>query len=681
MSFDACLAENKEIYVRSSYIGTSDGSAEKPYKTIQKAVDISDSGDVIYIFGGLYRENIVIDKQVKIVGSIDGTETTIDPSSDERYLIEITADEVTLENVAVREFPRNMTSPIGALICLKSDNNKIIGNYINDTDTYGIYIAASSNDNLISNNIMNNTKIGIYVISSATNDIANNNIYNCSKYAIYIESSSGNNRVFGNNIYHSDSGIYSTLSDNINVSDNTIKYSNFYSIYINKCDNATIKYNLICNSTSYGVYLSSSSCIIQNNIIFNNTRGICIDGDDNIVTKNDIYDNTGSGIYIISSGDDNTLYLNVIDNNAISAQDYGDNQWYYMFQGNYWSDYNNIDKDLDGIGDIAYTKNGVNDEYPLGFFLKPPKKPSDPTPEDFETGVGLRITLRVYVEDPDSDDLTVYFYRIIDEDPVLIDGTTRNPVRYVRNDSYVECKFTLGFNATVVWYVVVDDGLLQNQSDFFVFSTITTPPDNAPPIANPNGPYSAKINENVQFSSSGSYDPDGEIDFYRWNFGDGSSEIIEENPTHKYLSSMEYQVTLTVIDNNGSSASETAIVSVSTEFNDPPVAEISIQDTAYTGENILCDSSGTYDPDNDLLTYNWSFGNSETSNEASPNIVYSKKGSYVIELVVSDGEYSDSAQKVITIKEKESGLIPGFEILTLFLGLVIAIFIIKKRNG
>ena len=188
------------------------------------------------------------------------------------------------------------------------------------------------------------------------------------------------------------------------------------------------------------------------------------------------------------------------------------------------------------MGDVSYSKNGVLDLYPLGYFLKPPKKPSNPTPEDFETGVGLSITLKVLIEDPDSDQLTVYFYKA--DDDTLIQSTSQNPVKRVQNNSYAECKFTLGFDTVFTWYAIADDGLLQNASDPFIFSTRKTPPDNDPPFADAGGPYSAEVGEAVQFDSSGCYDPDGTIAFYRWNFGDGSSEILEESPTHIYQLSL-----------------------------------------------------------------------------------------------------------------------------------------------
>ena len=398
---------------------------------------------------------------------------------------------------------------------------------------------------------------------------------------------------------------------------------------------------------------------------------------DNFIINNTLKKQSASGIYAKIGTNLNIIFLNKFIKNGKSAQDLGENQWCNESKGNYWSDYNYIDKDLDGIGDAYYSKNGVVDKYPLGYFLKPPKKPDDPDPEDFEDGVGLTITLKVHVEDPDSEKLTVYFYR--GDDDTLIKSSSPNPVKYVLNDTEVQCLFYQGYNTVFTWYVIVDDGLLQNKSDPFIFSTRKTPPDNDPPIAITGGPYFTQAGDLVQFNSAGSYDPDGTIAFYRWNFGDGSSEILEENPTHLYENPMEYQVTLTIIDNNGSSTSSNTFVSVGTQENDPPVAKMTFVEIARIKDQIFFDSSQTYDPDGDNLTYLWDFGNGQISTIDSPVYKYKSRGSYEVTLTVSDGEFTDTATGIITIKPKKSSGSPGFELILLIIAIII-FFINIKRN-
>src|SRR5204863_9542800 len=64
---------------------------------------------------------------------------------------------------------------------------------------------------------------------------------------------------------------------------------------------------------------------------------------------------------------------------------------------------------------------------------------------------------------------------------------------------------------------------------------------NQTPLANPGGPYIAAQNTSVQINGSSSYDPDGAIENYQWNFGDG---IIDSGPApeHTYGATGTYIV-------------------------------------------------------------------------------------------------------------------------------------------
>jgi len=674
---DHCRAESKEIYVNQSYFGYSDGTAERPYQEIEEALDVAEDGDTIYIFGGLYQENLVINKKIKMIGGVDEKETVIDCRFDDRYLIEVVADEVTIEDITVSDNDDSMSSPIGALICLKSDNNRIISNLIRYTSSYGIYISSQSKDNIVSGNIINDTKIGINVFSSSTNDILNNQIFNCSQYGIYQKSSQENNRIYGNIISNCNFGICIDSSDNINITNNDISGSEFYSVYLIASNDILIQNNQFYDSDGDGIYLFSSETEVLNNMFENNRRGIIVAGNYNIIKNNSFYYQTASGISIEAGYYNNILFLNDFIGNPIPAKDLGTNQWFYENKGNYWDDYDDADRDVDGIGDNNYFKNGVLDRYPLGYFLKPPNKPSDPSPEDFETGVGLSITLEVLVVDPDSEELTVYFYKA--DDDSLIKSYTQNPIKNAQSDSRVRVKFNLGFDTIYSWYVIVDDGLLQNRSSTYVFVTRKTPPNNEAPIADANGPYSAKEGDDVLFDSSGCYDPDGTIEFYRWNFGDGSSEILIANPVHKYETAGEFEATLTIIDNDGTSDSDIVSVVIGELPSQRPVADLGGPYTdKKTGELVIFDGSGSYD-DIGIKNYTWEFHDGEKEYGQVVERSYNSAGTFLVKLTVVD---TDDLQDTDTIaikinKPSSKDESPGFNITFLIL-FILCITILRK---
>lgn len=90
---------------------------------------------------------------------------------------------------------------------------------------------------------------------------------------------------------------------------------------------------------------------------------------------------------------------------------------------------------------------------------------------------------------------------------------------------------------------------------------------NNSPVAEANGPYTGEAGEEISFSSEGSEDEDGTIVSYHWDFGDGTTST-KANPDHVYEEAGVYTATLTVTDDKGETAYDTAVVTI-TEKEEP----------------------------------------------------------------------------------------------------------------
>jgi len=107
---------------------------------------------------------------------------------------------------------------------------------------------------------------------------------------------------------------------------------------------------------------------------------------------------------------------------------------------------------------------------------------------------------------------------------------------------------------------------------------------NLNPVAKTGGPYEGKLGDDIIFDGSKSYDPDGTIASYAWDFGDGNNSATAK-PVHKYENAGKYNVTLTVKDNQGKSSSTVATTATLT---DPATEETgsTTETTQETGNDV-----------------------------------------------------------------------------------------------
>jgi PKD repeat protein len=121
-----------------------------------------------------------------------------------------------------------------------------------------------------------------------------------------------------------------------------------------------------------------------------------------------------------------------------------------------------------------------------------------------------------------------------------------------------------------------------------------------------------------------STDPDGNntITGRRWNFGDGSADVIDQVTTpHIFGEAKDYTVTLTVTDNGGKSNAQATTVTVTggTPTNQPPAASFTY---LCTGTTCAFTNTST-DIDGQVVASTWNFGDgTATSPEPNPTHVY-----------------------------------------------------------
>ncbi|MFQ6062778.1 MAG: nitrous oxide reductase family maturation protein NosD [Methanosarcinales archaeon] len=311
------------------------------YTSIQSAINSASNGDTIQVAPCIYRENVVVDKSVSLIGA--DRDTTIIEGGGSGDVVYVKANKVNISGVMIK-------------------NSSILGKYA------GIRILSDkvTIDNCI---ILSNMRgiISLY---------ANPTISNC---------------IISNNI----DGIYSTHSSPI-IKNNTL-VSNRDEGILCEYSYPTIINNTISNNLN-GIYCVYSYPKIINNIISKNNRdGIYLYNSSYISVKgNTISSNTRNGIYLQYSNN-NLIYHNNIINNTNQALDSGNNSWDNgeVDGGNYWSNWKVKGNPSNGSQPYYISLNGI-DHYP---FQDPngwnPKIKIYTDEESYTTGDTMNLGLKV----------------------------------------------------------------------------------------------------------------------------------------------------------------------------------------------------------------------------------------------------------------------------------------------
>lgn len=160
-------------------------------------------------------------------------------------------------------------------------------------------------------------------------------------------------------------------------------------------------------------------------------------------------------------------------------------------------------------------------------------------------------------------------------------------------------------------------------------------------LADANGPYHGFVDNPINFSGS-VYG--GNPDYlWHWDFGDGETSEYQ-NPTHIYDEIGQYDVTLTITENNGSVAVDETKAYIELPNNPPEIPIIDGLTNGNVGKEYTYCIIGN-DPDKDYLYVLWDWGDNNTTgwlgpyasgNKICSSHVWLKKGTYIISVYLKD---------------------------------------------
>ena len=230
------------------------------------------------------------------------------------------------------------------------------------------------------------------------------------------------------------------------------------------------------------------------------------------------------------------------------------------------------------------------------------------------------------------------------------------------NGRSVNPTFVADVPGAYIAQLVVNDGNSSSQPSTVIITTANTAP-----VANAGPNQRVSVGTLVQLDGSGSTDVNGNPLTYVWSLntsGAPGSKATLSNPNAvkpTFTADVPGIYVAQLIVNDGSLNSLPSTVTITTNTVQPPTANAGNNQTVVVGSTVMLNGTGSTDPQGMPLTFMWSLimrppnsnATLSANNVPEPTFVADQPGTYVAQLVVSDGILS-SAPATVTITSTHS---------------------------
>jgi nitrous oxidase accessory protein len=330
------------------------------FPLIAPAIAGASAGDEIRVRGGVYREDLVVDKPLTIVG--EGRPTLY--GTGQGTVVTIAAPGCALSGFVIEGSGTGQTNQMDAGVLLRSDGNRIFGNTLRRV-FYGVVVSDATRNEIADNEIQGLRELpygrrgdGVYLYRAPDNVVARNRISG-QRDAIYFQYAPRGLAV-DNVVSDARFALHDMFSDDAVIARNTFSDSTVGANIMNSRRIRVEGNRMLRNRGVPGLGLTLKDCddsTVRENMLVGNARALLIDGSsvnefiDNAFLANDI------AIAILSSAERNAFGGNRFTDNwsdvILSGRDSG-TRWSIDGRGNSWDRYRGFDFDGDGIGDSPH---------------------------------------------------------------------------------------------------------------------------------------------------------------------------------------------------------------------------------------------------------------------------------------------------------------------------------------
>lgn len=326
---------------------------------LAQAIHEAAAGDTLQVHGGTHRGNLILDKQITLLG----VGQPVLHGDGSGSVVTILAPGCTLRGFRV-EHSGGMLMDEDSGILLKSGGNQVEDNQLRDV-LFGIYLF-HSHQNTIARNFIRGRKelgsgergAGIHVWYSAGNRFEQNDIADM-RDGMYLQNAD-RSVIRGNHVSDLRYGLHYMYSNDNIFEDNVFEHNVagaaiMYSHHIQFRRNAFLHNR---GFSSFGIlFQDSQDCLAEQNLIVDNVTGIFMEALRNSRFHRNLIAANDTSIEVFASSENNEFTRNNFVGNLSPIRVIGktsNSRWDDGSAGNYWSEYGGYDLNEDGIGDVPF---------------------------------------------------------------------------------------------------------------------------------------------------------------------------------------------------------------------------------------------------------------------------------------------------------------------------------------
>jgi large repetitive protein len=151
----------------------------------------------------------------------------------------------------------------------------------------------------------------------------------------------------------------------------------------------------------------------------------------------------------------------------------------------------------------------------------------------------------------------------------------------------------------------------------------------------------------VQFNGTKSFDLDGVVNRYSWDFADGTLGG-GDRPSHAYSKPGVYRVTLNIVGDQVGQCDNTARDQLTVRVLEAPIAKIISPVSTPLGAPTPFDGSGSTEKNGKITDWLWNFGDGATAKGARATHIFKKPGLHKVTLTIKSATAAPACQSIST---------------------------------